>query len=248
MGTRKKLTAAILDDDIIFMQLLVNKIRYLASDYELDFSLTCFSNPQELEMCVCTYDVLFLDIEFPEHDGIIWVRKWQDTEKFKYIIYVSAHDDCVFRSFESYPIAFVRKIKLEKDIKIALNLLKRKLFFSPIQVRIPEGKKFHFFETDHIVYLQGCSHYIDFVMFDGSSRLIRGKMDDMERILEPHGFVRIHVSYLMNVRHIVSMDRRRIIIKDGKCLKISPKYQKRVFEQLKVFLEIKGDEDVGIIH
>lgn len=248
METGRKLTAAILDDDVVFTRLLADKIRHLAHDYELDFSIICFNDPLKLEVCACTYDLLFLDIEFPEQDGIMWMRKWRDTEKFKHIIYVSAHDDYVFRSFESCPTAFVRKMKLDEDLNAALDLFKRKISSSPIQVRIPEGKKYHFFEAVEIMYLQGRSHYIDVVLLDGTGKVIRGKMDDMERILEPYGFVRIQVSYLMNARHITGMDKKQISMKDGKSFKISPKYRKRVFEQLKVFLEIKGNEDVGFIH
>lgn len=248
MSTGKKFTAAILDDDKIFTQLLADKITYLAHDYELDFSIHCFNDPQKLEICAYTYDVLFLDIEFPDQDGIMWVRKWQDGEKFKHIIYVSAHDEYVFRSFDSHPIAFVRKMKLDEDIKKALELFKRKIFSSPVQVRIPEGKKYHFFEAVNIVYLQGRSHYIDFVLIDGTVKVIRGKMNDMERILEPYGFVRIQVSYLMNAKYIAGVDKKQISMKDEKNFKISPKYRKQAFEQLKVFLTVKGDESVGFIN
>lgn len=69
------------------------------------------------------------------------------------------------------------------------------------KVYIMEGKKVHCFYPDEIMYLQSNKHYIEFYMGDGGRFLIRGKMDDMERALKGYGYIRIHASYLVNVKY-----------------------------------------------
>jgi len=244
MHTNDKLSAVILDDDEVFARLLKDKIEGMAEKFELNLAITVFSNPKELESCAPSYELLFLDIEFPEEDGIEWISRWRNTEKFKNIIYVSAHDEWVFRSFESEPVAFVRKTKLDADLYMALELYKKKISSPPIQVMIPEGKKYHFFEVNNILYLKGCRHYIDFVLSSGSIKVIRGKMDCMEKILKRHGFIRIQVSYLLNVKYIDVIDKKCVCMTNGEIFNISPKYQKDVLEQLKVFFRKCGQENV----
>lgn len=243
MHTNDKLSAVILDDDEVFAQLLEGKIKELAEKFELNLAITIFNNPRELEKCALAYELLFLDIEFPEEDGIEWISRWRNTEKFKSVIYVSAHDEWVFRSFESEPVAFVRKAKLDADLYMALDLYKKKISSPPIQVIIPEGKKCHFFEVNNIFYLKGCSHYIDFVLSNGCVKVIRGKMDCMEKILKRHGFIRIQVSYLLNVKYIDVIDKKCVYMLNGEIFKISPKYQKDVFEQLKISFRKSGQEN-----
>lgn len=240
MRTNDELSAAILDDDKIFTQILKGKIERLAENFKLNLVVNVFNDPKEFESCALHCELLFLDIEFPQEDGIEWVSKWRNTEKVKNLIYVSAHDEWVFRSFESEPIAFVRKTKLDADLYMALDLFKKKIFSPPVQVIIPEGKKCHFFEVNNIFYLKGCNHYIDFVLSNGSTKVIRGKMDYMEKILKGYGFIRIQISYLLNVKYIASLDKKSVHLLNGETFNISPKYQREIFGQLKIFFRNSG--------
>ena len=65
-----------------------------------------------------------------------------------------------------------------------------------------EGKKVHCFYPEEIMYLKSNKHYIEFYMGDEKQYLIRGKMDDMEEALRNYGFIRIHASYLVNLKYI----------------------------------------------
>lgn len=237
----EKLMAAVLDDDIVFAQLLKNKVIQVASRHELDFEVFCFCRPYELDICAATFDVLFLDIEFPDQNGIVWIQKWQDKGKFGDVIFVSAYEEYVFQSFESQPIAFVRKMNLEEELDRALGLYKRKRTSLPMLLPISEGKKIHFFDIANIIFLQGCGHYIEFHLRNGEVKVIRGKMNHMEKILGSYGFARIQIRYLVNVKYLMRMDINRVMLTDGNEFNISPQYKALLFQKLKIFLTNDGE-------
>lgn len=233
---------AVLDDDIVFAEILKEKILEWAYKEDMDFQVYIFTNPYELEDDVRVYDLLFLDIVLSEHDGIEWMGKWTSTGRFRKVIYVSAYDEHVFRTFQNSPVAFVRKAHLEEDLQNGLNLYKEYLFSKPVQVIIPEGKKQYFFEPSDIVYLCSNKHYIDICLNDGKKVVIREKLERMEEILGSYGFIRIHTRYIVNAKYIRYIKQNIVFMMDENEYRISNKYKNIVYERLKLYMLKKEEE------
>lgn len=233
---KEKFIVAILDDDKIFVELLKNKVNKIAYKHNFDFEIMCFNELVEFDVNVNIFDLLFLDIEFSDQNSFWWIRKWQQMGKVGNVVFVSAYDEYVFESFESRPIAFVRKLHLDEDLERAIELFKKKRIILPVRISILEGRRIHFFEVDSILYIQGRGHYIEFHLKDEDTKVLRGKMDGMEKILKPYGFLRVQVRYLVNVRYITGMNHEQITFKNGKRFTISPKYSICIYEQLKNFM------------
>lgn len=238
---KDKLTAAIVEDDKVFAEILRNRVEQQAQKYDLDLAITCFEKPQALESQNMVFDLLFMDIEFPEENGIAWAQKWQGIKKFGNIIFVSAYDEYVFDSFGSNPVAFVRKAHLNEDMEKAMELYQKKRTELTLGVPIWEGKKVHFVDISEIVYLKGSGHYIEFYSKNGLTKVLRGKMDGMYEALGKYGFVRVQVSYLLNAKYIIGMKDNRITICDNQTFRISPKYRKALLEQMKLLWTELGE-------
>lgn len=226
-----KITVGILDDDLSFVVTLEETVKAYFDQYRLDAVIDCYSDPKELEQGEKKYDLLFLDIVMPGKDGISLLNSLRKEGRVRDAIYVSGHDCEVFRTFESRPIAYVRKQCLEEDMEKAMALYHEHL--KTVLVMVPEGKKTHLLRMDDIIYVSSQNHYVEFHMWDGTSLIIRSKLDNIEAFLGRHGFVRVHVSYLINLKYILSIDRTKVHLKNRKSLKISLKYKKQVFETLK---------------
>lgn len=233
-----KILAAILEDDPVFAELLKESILKLAPKHQLEFSLHIFSSPEELELedNRTSFALLFLDINLAQHDGIYWMHKWKTAGRFGSLIYVSAYSRMVFRALETEPLAFVRKEYLLKELDQALAVYKRKQKASQIRVAVPEGQKIHFFYPEDIVFLQSRGHYIEVHRREGEMSVIRGKMEEMERIFGGSGFIRPHISYLLNVHYIESVSGSEISLGALGTYKISGKYKDRVIKQIKQYL------------
>lgn len=229
--------AAILDDDREFAEILQKKLRILFVEFGFQFELEIFTDPKVLDGHAEQFDLLFLDIMLEDADGIQWLQKWQNRGYFLQVIYVSAYEREVFRSFENHPIAFVRKAYLTGDLKTALRLYQNFLDRKEDLVMVPEGQKQHIFHADEIIYLLSNNHYIEFFMLRGEKQIVRGKMDDMERLFWNHGFLRIHISYLVNLKYVSRIEKNQICMKNGACYRISTKYKGAIEEQLRRYFE-----------
>ena len=68
--------------------------------------------------------------------------------------------------------------------------------------------------------------------------LLYGKLDEVEKELEDKAFLRIHQSYLVNMKHIVGINRYEALLNNGIRLKISKDRYKSVKEK---FVSYKGE-------
>ena len=88
--------------------------------YGLEFQVDRMNSLAQLEACDKTYQLAFMDIVLPEQDGIRITRKWKNSGRFDEVVFVSAHDDKVFASFDTNPLYFVRKTNLDEDLEQAI--------------------------------------------------------------------------------------------------------------------------------
>lgn len=226
-----KITVGILDDDLLFVTVLEARVKAYFAKNKLEAVIDCYLDPEELEQGRKKYDLLFMDIVMPGQDGISLLNKLREVGRVQDVIYVSAYDGEVFRTFESRPIAYVRKRHFDEDLEKAMALYREHL--KSIMVVIPEGKKTHLLRMDDIIYVSSQNHYVKFHMWDGTDLIMRAKLDNIEETLGRYGFVRVHVSYLINLKYILSIDRSQVYLKNQKSFKISVKYKKQVFEMLR---------------
>ena len=95
-------------------------------------------------------DLLFLDVELGNENGIQWVKKWRKTRKFQDIIIASSYDHYVFDSIEARPFAYIRKAHLEEDLRKAVRRYWKESREEPIYVIVKDGKKNILVDPYHI--------------------------------------------------------------------------------------------------
>lgn len=117
------LKIAVVDDEIVFVESLINKITAVCENLILNLKLT---NTQA--------DLIYLKITA----SIIWFSwywnavNWrycysqadQRIERFSwntFIVYVTSHDELVFDALKSFPYSFIRKSKIESDLYECIN-------------------------------------------------------------------------------------------------------------------------------
>ena len=116
------------------MQCLVvddRKFSYKLSGYIDSFLKGIFKNYQVLEINekfddfsqYQNIDLLFIDIDLKDLNGINIIKRLQMNNVDYPIIYVSSRQELVFSSLSTQPFYFVRKQNLENDLKELFKLL-----------------------------------------------------------------------------------------------------------------------------
>lgn len=206
---------AICDDD----KTMSNQIRIMASDFfgrkNMDITILQFSGGEELLKYDRRIDILFLDIQMKEMDGMETARRMR-KRKFKgFLIFITILKEMVFESFEvqayDYLVKPIEKAYFEKMMErlfVSLqsssetNLLVQKGYES----RIVPFEDIVFCEIiDRKVYLHlESSEVVDF--YDRIENL-ETKLDDR--------FFRCHRSFLINMKYLKGYKNGRAYMNDG---------------------------------
>jgi two-component system, LytTR family, response regulator len=183
-------------------------------------------------------DLVFLDVQMPEINGFE-VLAAVGAKHMPAVIFVTAHDKFALQAFEAHALDYLLKPFGAERVHTALGRARTFLAGSQRGLEkklggllrdtsaLRESSCLLVKKRDRVVVLR--HDEIDFIEAFGDyvrlhvgseSHVLRGTLGEMERTLEPAGFVRIHRSRLVNwnrVREFVA-DRERdpvVILKNG---------------------------------
>lgn len=129
MGTYR---IAVCDDSLEHIDIISNMITNIIEEHKLNFSLDTFASSRQLVASheKKHYDIIFLDMEMPELNGIetgLYIRNITNSTK---IMYVTAHKDYAYESYlvkaEDYLLKPIDYSKLEQNILLCFKKLTRK--------------------------------------------------------------------------------------------------------------------------
>ena len=137
---------AIIDDSKVFrekiLQLLLQKF-----DHN---QISAFPNIKEYEISTGYYDLLLLDIELKTEDGIAYVKR--NSDKQRYVIYVTSHSDYVYDAFYPTVVGFIPKDQLNERLIEKIDLVETLVNqIKTYQFQTLNGKCF--VEEDKILYI-----------------------------------------------------------------------------------------------
>lgn len=218
----EKYLLAICDDDSTFASRIV---RYL-KDNGLDAYCNSvhFNNGEDLLKSKEQIDILLLDIEMEETDGIkvkqVLSRKNENTK----IIFLTSHEEMIHEAFGKSVYGFVNKSEYKARLKVKLqeviSEIKNEKDF--LMVEVVGGTKRTILLKD-ILYVKAGGHYIDIYTTEPSEDIhsVRQDIKQIEEELISKGFYRIHRSYMINMTHLVKVTEKAVTMRNKQSLPIS---------------------------
>lgn len=174
------------------------------------------------------YDVVFLDISMEEMDGIETARRIRQASSDVYIVFVTAY---ITYALEGYKVNAVRYLLkedagLERALKECLDTIADLMDYAEVKCEIDFQGGRKSLPADSILYVESRLHkVIFFVMEDRLKEYYKyGRLDEVEPELRQYGFFRVHQSFLVNMKHVKSVERYVARLKNGTEVSISKKY------------------------
>lgn len=222
-GVRKVLTTlvkfAVCDDEQEMIARVSDKLRiYYPDECEIK---TYVDGASLLSDCGSDcFDAVFLDIGMPGMNGMEVAEKIRENDHRVKIIFVTNKNELAYKGYIYGAFRFVRKSNLEQELCEAVKSLSD--FFS-LQSEYfvfdtPKGEIIR--SVNNINYFEADGHSITMVCSD-ESILICGTLREYEERMRNSGFIRIHKSYLVNFRHIRSVEKNDVYLTCGKKLPLS---------------------------
>jgi len=217
----KKLKCLIVDDKPLAIDLLAD---YVSKVSFLDLASTT-TNPLEGLAIVReqNIDLVFLDIQMPELNGIQFIKIAGKQCK---IILTTAYSKYALDGYKHDVVDYLMKpISFERFYRAAEKALQLICSGKPAattaEASIKEqAAEYLFIKTEHriqkvnlneILYIEALQNYIA-VNTAGQKVLSLVTMKKIEEQLPRKDFVRVHKSFIVGLRHISSVERSRIFI------------------------------------
>ena len=174
-------------------------------------------------------EIIISDIKMPGKSGIDLVEglAYQPS-----VIFASAYDQYAINGYELGVIDFLRKpFSFQRFSSAIYKVIHPKVpLLPPMQKKDP----FIFLKADRIIhrvmlsqifYFQAFGNYCKVFFMDGSVRVYNSKISTVEELVKPHGFLRVHKSFVIATAHIQSISSQTIVI-NHTSLPIGESYKK----------------------
>lgn len=227
------LKCMIVDDEPLPLELLAD---YIKKTPFLELAGS-FTNPLEALIALRhqPVDLIFLDIQMPELNGIQFTQLAGEKTK---IIFTTAYTNYALQGYELNVLDYLLKpIPFDRFLKAAnkaLQSITENTVEPPVSsstnqelIFVKSGYKTIKVFLSEILFLESLKEYVA-IHKPGEKILTLDSMKKMEELLPSQQFVRVHKSYIVNIKHIDSIERNRIFI--GKTvIPIGDTYRENLF-------------------
>ena len=141
------------------------------------------------------YDLLFLDIEMPEIDGITLAKKLRSLSEKVYIVFLTSHIEYALEGYEVNALRYLTKpVSIDKLKEVLSYVRQRETAFRQIIIK-EDGEKI-VIDINDVIYMEAMNQNVRIVTGSGE-HVIRYNISDFEEQLKNDGFYRIHLGYLI---------------------------------------------------
>lgn len=204
-------------------------------------SVVAFPSPVSLlaEAARCRFNAYFLDADAMGPGAADVCRRLRERGggNLEPIVLFTDAPESVFELLRADPFRILRKGRLAFEIDGAVGDLCDRLTGSGADVMLFEhnGKIFAL-PTAQIQYVE-CVNKVQIIHAQGGQHSIKSKINELESRLGPRGFLRVHKSYLVNYRHIFSIELPDVVLTNGVHIPLSKHRAPDVASQYRCLLK-----------
>lgn len=233
---------AICDDDNTQVSILEQQVSSILDSMNVQYEIDAYFQGNRLvksmESHHETYQLIFLDIEMEDLNGIDTARLLRSIDSNFILIYVTSYEQYALESFEVLPFRYLIKpvsdMKLQKvidDILVELSTKQKYLFYK-------NGVEHFQVKLEDILFLYSeLGRKIHVELVNGSHVSFYGKVSVIEEQLPGAYFVRVNSGTIVNMNYIHLFSKDEIILTSGEHISISRSRKQSVNSIYNKFIE-----------
>lgn len=234
-----KLKVAIIDDE----KHAIDTLTYdLLENHSEEVEILFFStNPVEGAKHLRTMkpDLLFLDVDMPGMTGLDLIQLIDDLSI--QVIFTTAHLEYAIQAVETMAGGYLLKPVQDVDLKRMLEKCKKKKqtrqshLPTTERIAIPDADGIELVPWEEIIYCKSDSNYCE-INLTGNRKMVASKtLKNIEANLPSTQFIRVHKSYLINLKHIkkyLKRDGGELLMSNGKVIPVSRNSRDEILKRL----------------
>nr|WP_205617752.1 LytTR family DNA-binding domain-containing protein [Balneola vulgaris] len=228
-----------IDDEPLALNLLEGYVKstpYLELVAKCNNAITALEILEENDI-----DLIFCDIQMPNLSGMEF-SKTIVNDKAK-IIFTTAFEEFALESYKVNAIDYLVKPISYSEFFSALNKAKKQIRNTPIQghtanynddyIFVKSDYKLIKIELKDLMYVEGLKDYLKFYTVNSEKPILSLKsMKSLEEELPNKYFMRVHRSFIVNLKKVTTIERNHIIF-GKKNIPVSEKYK----ENFQMFID-----------
>lgn len=213
------LRIAVCDDEIIYLdkikRLIQENLLNRVDTYEIE---TFMSGSDLCKEDLRQYQVFFLDINMSDMNGLETAKKIREVNEKALLVFITAYIDYAMEGYKFDALRYIIKDMMEDMIRECIETVLQRLKINDHKnvYNFLSGKQEIY--TEQILYIESNRHRLTFYIYCRNGLVnycLYDKLDNIQIQLESVDFLRIHKSYLVNMKYISDMIKYKVILKDG---------------------------------
>lgn len=228
----------ICDDDQTFHKEIKKFLLPYFNDSNSPIIIDCYSGEELISEITSSnhIDIVFLDIEMGNMNGIEAAEKARTISPNTIIIFVSSHRNYVFDAFKCEALHYILKPITQSDFDDVFNrALKKHQNYNqcfPIKWNYTRSNP----KINDIMFMESYKRRL-LVHTTQKTYDHMGKLTDAYEQLKAHGFIMVHQSYIVNMNYIKSFSKEEIILSDGRAVMVSVRKRAEALEMYDKYIQ-----------
>ncbi len=232
---------AVCDDESYYRKYIEESIVTYMKELSIEHEISVFESGEQLMELTGKmeyYDIIFLDINMEKIDGIEvaqYIRRFFSKVE---IVFVTAYVSYALEGYKVNAIRYLLKgnknfidsLKEAIDAIMSKYINKKRLTFSFVEGNCEIA-------LDNLIYIESKLHKLEFYLMEQQLTMY-AKLNSIEESLKIYNFIRIHQSYIVNLKYIETISNYKARLITGKELSVPKSKYKDVKD---AFILYKGE-------
>lgn len=229
---------AVVEDEAQYQKMLCSYVERFAREHTVELQTEIFADGMDLvEDYQGGYDIILMDIKMKHMDGMTAAHSIRRVDSAVVIIFITTMAQYALDGYEVDALDFVLKPveygRFEPKLQKAIGVVEKQAKKKYIMLQ-HEGRR-EKVSTDDILYLEVKNHNI-YYMTEHRTYVMRASMAEAEKELAPYHFSRCNQAYLVNLKHVISVDKDDVQV-EGYRLPFSRSRKKQFLQDLSRYIE-----------
>lgn len=236
----KSLRLAVIDDDSQTRRIIIDSLKDIFKTDQFEVEITPFEDAKSYYKVFHSRNdnLIFLDIEMDEMDGIELAKKLKEEQCHSDIVFVSNREDRVFDSLKTSPFGFVRKSHFRSDVSTVIqNFLKGLKEDAENILLINLGKNQITLPLSEITFIETVKRKTVIHILGKEPLSCPVQFKTIEEALKNKGFLLSYKGVLVNFHHIEAILEDSILLKDKTMVPLSRRNSIEVKEKFMYLMQ-----------
>lgn len=243
---------AVCDDEEAVVRKIVNYVKAFEKENDIQICIDEYNDGEKLAFTKEKYDLIFLDVEMGELDGIDAAEKIRQTDTKVQIVYVTNYSKYMKTAYKVHAFDFIEKPLHMSDISRVLTdyiTYAKQSEAACISFVVENGFKVE--NTDNIYYLYFISRKNVEVGTRFETYMVLENLADIYERLDKDQFFESYKGTIINLKYVEGYNSKLKVgvkLRGGKMLPLAPRKQKDFYNALakqlrKINRKIGDDKD-----